>query len=109
MKQLTLNDKKMKTVKTKELVEKMFFSYFNPDNGVKFVHIKEDDTLYVTEDGTPETCHLSISNDAKGMHIMLHHGSWNREEWEVYLIHKNKILKDLNQETAGQLFNMIYK
>ena len=81
----------MKNTETQELVEKMFFSYFNPETGVKFVHIEEDDTLYVTEDGTPETCHLSFSNTMTQMHIYLHHGSWDTEKWEKYNITRNGI------------------
>lgn len=76
--------------KTQELIERMFFTYFNPDTGGIFVYIEEDDTLYLTKDGTPETCLLSISmtDDKNLMLIFFHHGSWNREDWEEYGIYR---------------------
>ena len=82
---------KLQRSETQVNVEKMFFALFNPDTGVKYVYIKEDDTLYATEDGTPETTHLSFSQNETGMHIYLHHGSWNREEWEEYVIRRNQV------------------
>jgi hypothetical protein len=68
----------------------------------------EDRKEFITIDGTPKTCHLFLTDNCIGCHVVFTNDNTGVENWSDYLIEADKVFLN-NWNTEVTLENVIDK